>query len=124
MLRLLTAVACVVRTEARVGTFANLFLRRKLAHFLVLCVVRCSRYRLSAKEHSVPAKDSQQHQQRLPSAEHPQVRRQRLAFESTWNASFLKWVFLTSVHRNGSAIELQTQRSDDSHLADYEAPFT
>ena len=33
-------------------------------------------------------------------------------------------MFLTSVHRNGSATELQTQRSDDSHLADYEAPFT
>jgi len=33
-------------------------------------------------------------------------------------------VFLASVHRNGSAIALQTQRSDDIYLADYEALFT
>jgi len=33
-------------------------------------------------------------------------------------------VFLTSVHRNGGASALQTRRSDDIHLADYEALFT
>ena len=104
MLRLLTAAACVVRTEARVGTFANLFLRRKLAHFLVLCVVRCSRYRLSAKEHGVPAKDSQQHQQRLPSAEHPQVQRQRLAFTQ-----------LASVGSSPQAVKVHHPRCPLSH---------
>jgi len=33
-------------------------------------------------------------------------------------------VFLTSVHRNGIAVALQTQLSVNIHLEDYEAPFT
>lgn len=73
---------------------------------------------------SVHATDSRMRQQTFQVVKHQQVQRQRAAFESPWKASFLKRVFLTSAHRNGSAMQREFRRSDESHALRYEALLT